>query len=164
MALMTLYILIGMAVVVFVGTGVQAKRRNRILVPLKKEIAQEVEIYRHNVKLKVRLWTGWSTKTLAHKELVVRTHSLQLSTVRSWLGRTMGGSEWYFKSAGTEISCDRKDGPTLSSYRNWIVLTGMDADQKTQLAIAETGQTEAIWNACIASGCTAISDPPGSSG
>jgi hypothetical protein len=41
----------------------------------------------------------------------------------------MGGSEWYFKSAGTEISCDRKDGPTLSSYRNWIVLTGMDAQR-----------------------------------
>jgi hypothetical protein len=151
-----------MAVVVFVGTGVQTRRRNRILVPLKREIAQEVEIYRHTVRLKVGLWSGWSTKTLAHKELVVRAHSVQLSTVRSWLGRAMGGSEWYFKSAGTQISCDRKDGPKLSSYRDWIVLTGMDADKKTQLAIAATAQTEAIWNACIASGCTPTSDPPGS--
>ena len=154
------YVLIVFTVVVFVGAILQLRRNNREMEPIRESAKSENIIYRAPVHVKTRLWSGWSQKTLAGMEVIVRTHSIQIGTITPLIGRSLG-SEWHMDSTNTSMEMSRR--PSLVPRRDWIVLsaekigTGLG---ELQLAIAPRERLTDTWNALVSSGVQISSPPP----
>jgi hypothetical protein len=142
---------------------VKFRRRAAILQPLKEQFESQPILYRRHVGVKTELWTGWSAKTLASMELIVRESSIQVTMTTAPLGHALG-CEWYFASSSTFISVARRKQPRI--YRGkWILLTGAEGSRPVRLALMVGNDVECVWSYLLASGAVPEGEsaeaPPG---
>jgi hypothetical protein len=114
--------------------------------------------YRTHVGVKYVLHSGsWSRKTLAGMELIVKSHTCQVTLSNPRIGGFLG-CDWYFDAAKTNI--ETWEIPTSSdNHRKWIVLRGHEGGELVELALWNKFNQREIWAALVAAGSWPIGAP-----
>jgi hypothetical protein len=107
--------------------------------------------FRTGVRLKLRLTGGiWSPKTLGGMELIIGTSTVRLTTRPEIAGR-LTGSEWFFN--GNDTTIKRSTLRSDPFRRNWIIISGISAGQKAQVAVVPTEYPDQAWEGLLRVGC-----------
>ena len=156
---MAFALVLGAVAIVISGLAfAKIQRKQKGLRPLKAFAQGQEVLYRLPVAVKYKLGSGWSIKTLAGMEVVIRSGVIGVSMTAASLGETLG-SDWMFRAPETtiEVSGEPSHGIRI---RQWIVLTGTEQDKSASLAISSTDRLGDIWRALVDAGARATSGPP----
>jgi hypothetical protein len=96
---------------------------------------------------------GWSRKTLAGMEVVIRESAFQVTLFSQPFGALLG-SEWYFWGPETTIEVGQ-DPPLRRDNADWIVARTTVTKSSSELALATESMSE-LWMALVSCGAEAV--------
>jgi hypothetical protein len=151
-------VLAAVTIVVIFMAFAKIRREQQEQRPLRAFADNQPLLYRLAVEVKSKLWMGWSTKTLAGMEIVVRSGAIGVSMTAKRLGETLG-SDWLMLAAETTIEVSRQPSHRIRD-RQWIILTSQELGKPVSLAVSAKDHLADIWRALLEAGVTPHSAPP----
>lgn len=112
--------------------------------------------FRCPVAVKYQNPLGWSMKTLAGMEIIVRESTLQITQRTEWMGRLLG-TNWNFDIRSTSMTWIADPSYFASGLGPWIALQYRGKNGRASaLAVSSTEHLNEIWSALIESGVSRL--------